>query len=173
MRRVITASAVIVLTVATSWLCVALLWDRVERQAAEEAERKILLTSFQEARRNIQTLEAEYAKAEPYRLAIQAALPNDAGILRIVEAMESAAQTVGSAATVQLESQTVQPSALPGITYVPFRVVLEGNLAAMRAYLNTLETLPMFVTVDTITVEAPESILTGGSSVIRGKIYVR
>ncbi|MEN9558698.1 MAG: hypothetical protein RL141_1067 [Candidatus Parcubacteria bacterium] len=172
-QQIIVACVVIVVTVAASWWCAALLWHRVEKQAAEEAERKALLASFQEARRNIQTLEAEYALVEPFRPAIQSALPNDAGLLRVVEALEFAAQTVGSAATVHLESQAVLPSAFPGVTYVPFRVVLEGDLSVTRAYLNTLEALPIFVSVDALTVEAPESILTGGSSVIKGKIYVR
>lgn len=144
----------------------------ISKKSAEVAEKKNLAASFSSEQSGFSSLEADYQKIRPYMATVENVLPGEENLFRVVEAVENLAAKNGIKISINLDAQTPLPGKVAGARQVPFSAALSADYTVFKNFLAELDTLPIFVSVESFTMSGT-SISSGGSINLKGIIYTK
>lgn len=153
-------------------VCLVLLYQFIQTRTARIIEYRALANTFEEEKSTLDALVQEHAKLAPFFSTVEQALVPPEQLYRVVEAVENAGIPLGLSIAVGLESQAPVPASVEGARYVIFSARFDGTYDALRQYLLALEALPVFIDIDSLSMQG-QAILTGGTISLRGKIYLQ
>lgn len=172
-KKIIQSASVILVIVAVGIAVSLLLFNQISKKAAEVTGKKKLLFSLEQEKLNFDNLEKDYAKVKPYFATVKGALPDEENLFRILEALQNAGLKSGLQTSLKLNSQSVLPAGIDGVQYIPFELAVDGNWSTLRDYLKTIDGLPIFTDIDSVSLSSPNSITASGGAILRGKIFIR
>lgn len=171
-KKILKSIAVTGLILAVEAMVLFFIIQAVSKKAEEIAERKILAISFEQETVNFGSMENDYNKINPYLNTIENILPDSDNLVRVLEALNNFGLKVGVYSSVNLESQSLLPSDIDGLNYIPFSIIIDGNYESLRNYLKGFNQQPIFASVESIAFNG-QSIFNSARIKLNGKIYTR
>lgn len=153
-------------------VCLMLLYRAINQKADRIISERALTASLQADRAHFDALRRDYRSIEPYLSTIRGALVTPEDLYRVLDAVQQAGVPHGLSLSLSLDTSIPVSTDIEGVRKVHFSMVFDSTYEKLRAYLASLRTLPVFIDVDSVSMDGA-SLLQGGTVRLRGVIYLQ
>lgn len=152
--------------------CLTLLYRAINQKTDHIISERTLTASLQADRAHFEALEQDYRSIEPFLSTIRGALVTPEDLYRVLDAVQQAGVPHGLSLSLSLDTSIPASTDIEGVRQVRFSMVFDGTYEKLRAYLASLRALPVFIDVDSVSMDGA-SLLQGGTIRLHGVIYLQ
>lgn len=153
---------------------VLLIQRGMDQRVALAREKLLLLRAVEERQALFVNLSNDYKRLTPLFPAVYSILPHAENVIMFADMVEAVAKETGN--TIAFQFETSEPSfdsVFATVAHVQFHAKVEGTGESFNRFLQRLEALRYIHGIDAISIDGPQGIYGGITTLIKGTVFIQ